>query len=316
MKLTSRMLDNLKPPERRLELADDEVPGLTLRLTPLGARTWAVRYRLEGGRRGRLRRMTLGSFPTLSLKEARKKARGALNTVAATGTDPAAAKQTARQGETVGDLAKDYLKKHAKLHKRSWREDERYLDADVLPAWRHLRVKELTRRDVRALIDTIADRGAPIAANRCLALVRKMLNYAVSKDWIDANPAALMAKPGAERSRDRVLTDDEIRLVWAACEAERPAMRALMRLRLVTAQRGGELAQLRWTDLAGDWVTIPGTVTKNKLPHRVPLTPAALDILKDVTQVEDCEWVFTGAGPISLRSKTPRRPARASARAC
>jgi integrase len=68
----------------------------------------------------------------------------------------------------------------------------------------------------------------------------------------------LLEKPGAERSRDRVLTDDEIRLVWDACEDERPAMCALTRLRLMTAQRGGELSQLRWTDIEGDWLTIPG----------------------------------------------------------
>lgn len=294
MKLTARMLETLKPPSRRMDLADEEVPGLALRVTPHGARTWAIRYRVEGGRRGRLRRLTLGAYPALGLAAARKKARRALNTVAATGADPAADKKTARLGDTIADLAKEYISKHAKLHKKSWRDDDRFLDVEILPAWRNRKVKDITRRDVRELIEGIADRGAPISANRCLALVRKMLNFAIAKDWIDANPAALMPKPGAERSRERVLTDDEIRLVWAACETERPAMCALLRLRLMTAQRGGELAQLRWTDIEDGWLTLPGSVTKNKRPHRVPLTAPAAALIEGVPRLADCDFVFGG----------------------
>ena len=120
----------------------------------------------------------------------------------------------------------------------------------------------LTRRDVRAVVETIAER-APIMANRTRALIRRMLNYPVGADWLDANVAALIPKPGREQSRDRVLSEDEIRTVWAACEPERPARRALTRLRLVTAQRGGELQHMAWTDadLETGWWTIPGTVT-------------------------------------------------------
>jgi integrase len=312
MKLTVRLIDTFRPrPDRRVELPDDDVPGLALRVTPQGAKTWAVRYRVEGGRRGRLRRLTLGAYPTLTLVDARKKARRALNAVAATGMDPAAAKQAARQGETVADLAREYLEKYAKKHKRSWRDDERYLDADVLPAWTHRKVKELTRRDVRELIEGIADRGSPISANRCLALVRKMLNFAIERDWIEANVASRIAKPGTERSRDRVLSDEEIRLVWNACEAERPAMCALMRLRLLTAQRGGELMLLRWSDVdrANGWLTIPGSVTKNKVPHRVPLSAPAVDILNAVPRLSD-EWVFagrTGRRPLTDAKKAGRR---------
>jgi integrase len=294
MKLTARTLETLRTPDRRLELADDDTPGLSLRLTPNGARTWSVRYRVEGGRAGRMRRLTLGSLAVLSLAEARKKAREALNGVAFKGTDPAEEKQRDRQGDTVGDLAKDYLKRYAKLRKRSWQADERYLEAEILPAWRHRKVKDLGRRDVRELVEAIAERGSPISANRCLALIRKMLNFAIERDWIEANVAARIKKPGAERTRDRVLTDEEIRLVWQACVGERPALCALMRLRLLTAARGGELAQLRWTDIDGEWLTLPATVTKNKLAHRIPLTPAAKAILQTLPQIEGCDYVFPG----------------------
>src|SRR5262249_15635361 len=152
----------------------------------------------------------------------------------------------------------------------------RILDVDVLPYWRDRSVRELTRRDVRVLIERVADR-APIMANRVLATVRKMLNFAVDHDWLDANPAARIKKPSVEDSRDRVLSHDEIRRLWRVLSRtpttdERPApgrkratgskddplcpisapMAALLKVRLLTAQRGGEVAHMRWTDLTID----------------------------------------------------------------
>jgi integrase len=300
LKFTARTIETIRAvPGRRIDVFDASLPGLALRVTPSGHKSWTVHYRNAARR---LRRLTLGDYPTLSLAEARKAAQKALRAAVA-GEDPATEKSAARLGETVDDLAREYIERHAKKHKRSWAEDQRKLNVDVLPVWRTLKVKDLTRRDVRTLIEAIADRGAPIAANRVLALVRKMLNFAVQRDWIDANPAALISKPGAERSRDRVLGDDELRLIWAACETEKPAMCALQRLRLVTVQRGGELAKLRWddVDLTAGWIALPGTITKNKRPHRVPLSRLALDIFATVPRASD-EWVFPG-----LTGRHPRR---------
>ena len=288
--LTDKAIKAFKPtPGKRLEYFDAKVPGLALRITETGHKSWSLHYRTTAAR---LRRLTLGDYSTVGLAKARKKATAALR-AADHGDDPAAEKKAARIGETVGDLAKEYLELYAKKHKKSWRDDDRMLNAEVLPAWRTRKVRELTRRDVRDLVEAIAERGSPISANRCLALIRKMLNFAIQRDWIDANPASLIQKPGTEQSRARVLTDDEIRLVWDACTSERSAMGALMRLRLVTAQRGGELAQLKWTDIDGDWLTIPETVTKNKQPHRVPLTKKAIEILGTVPKLSDT-WVFAG----------------------
>jgi integrase len=305
--LTDRLIATIKADGQRLDLPDDLVPGLALRVTPSGVKTWSLRYRMEGGRRARVRRLTLGTYPTVKLADARKKAQAARRKVDG-GTDPAAEKQLAREGDTIADLAKDYIAKYAKVHKRSWKDDQRYLDAEVLPAWKHIKVQQLTRRDVRSLIEGIAERGSPISANRCLALVRKMLNWAVAHDWLDANPAALIPKPGVERSRDRVLTDEEIRAVWASMARERAAMGALMKLRLVLAQRAVELARVKWTDIEGDVLTF--RVTKNKQPMRLPLTKTAVEILNTLPQIEDCEYVFPGRGgkrPLSDMKHAARR---------
>ncbi len=222
--LTDRQIRTFIP-KTRTDLNDGHVAGLVLRCTPAGKRTWALRYRPHPGTRNvPVETYVLGEYgdqdQQLTIAAARKAAQKVRRRVDA-GENPAKEKRTAkseaeRTGDTVADLAKDYIAKHAKVHKKSWRDDQRMLDAEVLPAWKARKVTELTRRDVRTLIEGIAERGSPITANRCLALVRKMLNFGIEKDWVEANPAALMKKPGAERSRERVLTDDEIRLVWHA----------------------------------------------------------------------------------------------------
>jgi integrase len=160
-------------------------------------------------------------------------------------------------------------------------------------------VASIRRTDVRDFLDAIVERGAPVLANRVLSLVRKMLNFAIDVEWIDANPAQRMARPSAEQSRTRVLTADELRAVWEWLEKLAPEdadattrrhlalNQAALKLRLVTAQRGGEVIALRWqdVDLDGGWWTIPAEHAKNKMPHRVPLTAMAIKILNDVQQV-------------------------------
>lgn len=291
--LTARDVETLKSAGTRTDYYDETVSGLVLRITEQGHKSWSVRYRTVAPHQtpGVERRYTIGTYPKVGLAQARKVAHSVLRR-AAEGKDPAGEKQATREGETVADLAKLYLTKHAKVHKKSWRDDDRMLNAEILPTCKNRKVKDLTRREVRDLVEAISDRGSPITANRCLALIRKMLNFAIKRDWIEGNVASLIEKPGAEHSRERVLDDDEIRLVWSACEAERAAMCALTKLRLVTAQRGGELAQIRWTDIEGDWLTLPATATKNGRPHRVYLTETAQGLLQALPRVEGCDYVF------------------------
>jgi integrase len=295
--LTDRFVDTLKAPPRRVEYHDGGCRGLVLRITPAGLKTWTLRYRAENGS---TQRLTLGIYPDLGLKGARKEADIHRGTIA-DGDDPAAAKRVAQAmtqtaADTVADLAKSYLAQHAKPRKRSWAEDDRMLNAEILPRWKTRRVTDLTRRDVRAVLEAIVDRGAPVAANRYLSLIQKMLNFAVENDWIEANPSARIKKPGVEQSRETVLTDAELRLVWAGCAIERPALCALTRLRIVTLQRGKELAHIRWDDIDGAWLTLPASITKNKVAHRVYLSAPARAILETVPRIVDCPWVFPGVG--------------------
>lgn len=289
MPLTDRSVRAIKPPlAGRIDVWDEGLPGFGLRISASGRRTWILMYRV--GRT--LRRFTLGQYPTLSLAEARAKARDAQHDVAH-GQDPARKKIEDRHAETFQELAREYISQHASK-KRSGREDIRLLNGSahkkrtgkvphvpLVARWGNRRIKDITRRDVRELLDEIAGR-APIMANRTLALVRKMFNFAIERDWLESNPCQMVKPPGQERQRDRVLSEDEIRRVWIALDAEAPAIAALFRLRLLTAQRGGEVHGAAWSemDLRAGWWTIPAERSKNGLAHRVPLSPPAVQILK------------------------------------
>ena len=280
-------------------VSDDKIKGLQLRIAEDGSRSWSVRYRIGG----RQRRLTLGDAKVIPLGDdkerkltgARTLAKKALNQVES-GVDPAQVKAEARTADTFGDLAKEYISKHAMKKKRSWKEDQRMLNADILPHWKNRLVREITRRDVRERVEAIAER-APIAANRVVALLSKIFVFALDKEMIDTSPAVKISRPGVEHKRDRVLTDDEVRTFWEVTEGLDAPMRAFYRLRLLTAQRGVEVSTMRWADvdLEGRWWTIPATVAKNKLSHRVPLSATVVDLLKALPRTEHTQYVLDGA---------------------
>jgi len=170
------------------------------------------------------------------------------------GADPAQAARTMKQEEidapTVTQLAHLYIERYAKVCKRSWHEDERILEKDAIPRWRHLKAKDITRRDVVALLDDIVDRGSPIAANRTLACVRKMFNYSVERSILETSPCVTVKAPGKETRRDRVLTEEEICAFWEGLERTMIGMpiRHALKLQLVTAQRKGEIVAAEWPE--------------------------------------------------------------------
>jgi len=299
VKLTARTVGSIKPtPGKRAEYFDTEVSGLALRVTERGRKSWAVMYR----HRGRLRRLTLGSADTITLADARDRARDAIRD-ASKGIDAATLKHEARKAETISDLATIYIEKYARASKRSWKADDRILRAEILPKWRQRAIRDITRRDVIAMVEKIAERGAPILANRTTALVSKLFNVALNRGLIDASPAVRIPRPAPERTRDRVLTEAEIRTLWEEFEALSPEMAAFYKLRLLTAQRGAEVSTMRWQDIELDagWWTIPAERSKNKLPHRVPLAPTVIALLGSLKPTTLS--TATGVMPAGLRTQ-------------
>ncbi len=284
---------SIKPPANgSLDYFDDLTSGLSLRVTSNDVRTWTVFYRDKNGRQKRLK---LGRYPAIKLVDARELARNAQSSVSH-GGDPAAEKRTAREQITFGDLASRYLEDYAKTNKRSWEEDERQLNASLLPKWKTRPAGEISPEDLLAVLNAKVRDGAPVAANRLRALVSKIFTFAAEQRLVapTTNPVIGVKKPAKETSRDRVLSPEEMRRIWGACETQNPYVCAWFRLRLLTAQRGGELLQMRWQDIdeKTHFWSIPAEFVKNAHGHRVYLNDLAREILKSVPRSKESVWVF------------------------
>lgn len=280
--LTDRFIQGVKPTGAIKAYTDTVVKNLSLRVMPSGHKSWSVRYKV----RGRGMRVTLGDVTTMTLAAARVKARELLLTVT-NGGNPAAEKQAARTAQTMQDLAEQYIEEWAKPRKKSWKADDNLLRRKILPRWRHRAITDITRKDCIALVRGVAEK-APIVANRVGALLSKIFSFALDLDLVQHNPATRIHRPGKEQQRDRVLSEDEVRTLWQSFSALEPSMAAFYKLRLLTAQRGGEVAAMRHQDLelVSGWWTIQKAATKNNLAHRVPLGPTSLALIKSLQQKE------------------------------
>lgn len=290
--MTAQWVERLKPPLKRTDYFDAKLKGLGLRASPTGNKVWFVMYRVKGD--PTKRRLTLDGYPVLSLADAREAAQATVIS-ARRGFDPGREKQELRTAPTFSDLAVEYIEKYAKKNKRSWKEDARIIRHDLNPKWGKRKAHDIKRRDVIYLLDAIVERGSPIQANRVLALVRKVYNWAISRDIVEFNPCLQVKAPAKEHQRDRVLGEDEIRSLWEAFESQDVHVGSMLKLRLLTAQRGGEIASMEWSDidLVNAWWTIPADKSKNELSHRVPLSGPSIEILANLKRCAgDSSWVF------------------------
>jgi integrase len=148
-------------------------------------------------------------------------------------------------------------------------------------------------------------------ANRALRLVRRVFNWAISRDLVDRNPCFQIQAPSPEPQRDRVLSDAEIGRVWVACSQLDRLLETYFKLSLLTAQRGGEVRVMRWddVDLETGWWTIPAQVAKNGLAHRVPLSHAAHDLLRALRATASSPWVFPSPRLAQRPVKNVHKPA-------
>jgi integrase len=300
--LTAQSVERLKPhATKRLEIPDRLMPGLYLVIQPSGARSWAVRYRHSG----KPRKLTLGGYPALDLAKARERGREALQAVAA-GRDPVAEKkEAARRAQEKGaasDLVSAQLDVFIERYvlakgRRSGRDTKMLLDREVRSRWGSRRVQDIERRDVVTLLDEIVDRGAPITANRTLSHVRKWFNWMIERSVLETSPCVRVKPPAEEVSRDRVLSDDELRWLWKASEKVGYPFGPFVQLLLLTGQRRDEVAKLTDGEIKGDLWKLPKERTKNGIATDVPLSKAALSVIAGMPRVKSkAGFLFTTNG--------------------
>jgi hypothetical protein len=248
-KITDLFAERVKaPPEGRVEYFDASFPGLCLRVTENGAKSWSLFYRLHG----RQRRFTIGKYPAIKPAQARREAQRALEQVRE-GIDPGDLKRSRRDSRivTFGDLVTEYFERHARPNTRAstFAQTKQDFERNILPRWKKRPIASVSKGDVIKLVDDIVDRGAVVQANRTLGRLKTFYAWALAKDLVGSSPAATVGKPTEEEDRDRVLSDEEIKWFWRACQTVEWPYGSIGQLLLVTAQRRTEVAELAWAEL-------------------------------------------------------------------
>jgi len=276
---TDSIIKRLK--SRDKEYRRSEGNGFTIRVMPSGFKSWLYLYAIFGKRRC----MNLGQYPEVSLATARSKFEAAKQQIK-NGIDPLKiadlVKEDHRTAVTVKELFDDYMVRHAKLNKResSWREDERLFHKNVSPQWDALKAADIAKIDCINLLDKYTDR--PALCHNVMKLTRKLFNFAVEKDILERSPFTGVKVPVDLSSRDRILSDQEIKKLWntelpkaAMCDE----MKRIIKLLLLTGQRVGEVCGIHVDEIDGNWWTLPPERTKNGMTHRVYLSETALELL-------------------------------------
>jgi integrase len=290
-----QITDLMKTPARaaRYEIADSVISGLRLVVQPSGHRSFVYRY-TSGGQ---YRKLTLQAD---AIKAARIEAGKAMETIAA-GVDPCAAKKRGADPDgTVTAAVARYTERHVQNLRPGTACYVRRELAAITEAWGNRQLSTIGKRDVIALIDDAAKRGAN-AANARHKTVAALLRWCANRAEIEASPAAGISRDKVV-SRDRVLNDAEIAVVWKAADAAGGPPGALAKLLLLTAARRTEISALQWPELHADAIRLPASRVKTNNDHVIPLTPAMHAILDPLPRVG--RYVLTGGDfPISTGSR-------------
>jgi integrase len=286
--LTEKFIAGIKPAASQIDYFDAKTKGLVFRVSPSGLKTWCAFY--TSPKDGKRARSTLGHYPQTTLAEARARALEATGQVDE-GIDP---RDVGSGAMTVGQLATSYIGRHVRPNFRRWREKERRLTANVLPVIGSLKLSDLHRREVTKVMDRIMARGARAQAAKVFKDMNAMFRWAVARGDLEHSPTDGIRPPKEGAPRARVLTDAELRQLWNALPEALPrsnATQQIIKLCLLTGQRVGEVSGMHCNELdlrARTW-TIPAARSKNGHAHEVPLSDAALTVIREA---EDKDFIF------------------------
>lgn len=270
MQLTDISIKALKPPAKgQVTYTDDTVPGFGVRISQGGIKSFVV---VHGRNR---RRTTIGRYPTISLQEARKAAKVLLaEKTLGKFTTPPINFEEAHKLFLSAHFPDNYPKPRTKL------ETTRLLKKHFLPTFRHAKLTDIQPRDVSQIIDRL--QSTPSEARHAFAAIRQFFNWAATREYVPSSPCERLRPPGRAVARDRVVSDDELKLILAHAYAEDSIFNSILLLLLLTGQRRNEIASLQsnWIDFKTKTITLPAQITKNKRPHTFPFEKMSETILK------------------------------------
>jgi integrase len=295
--LTDTIVKRLPLPETgsKVHYEGGAVPGFGLCVTAAGSRSFILNYRTHSGRE---RRITIGGFPSWSVKSAREKAKEYRRLIDG-GGDPLADTEAKRAAPTMAGLIERFEQEHLpRLRPASARMYSLILTNHIRPHFgAHTKVTDVTFADCDALHQKITKNGHRYAANRCKNVMGKMFKLAIRWGWRSDNPSSAV-EMNHEPARKRYMSADELaRLNAALTNYPNKQFVNVIRLLLLTGARRGEVRSMRWADIdlaTGTW-TKPARATKTKIDHTVPLSAPARQLLAGIFEaqrVAPSEWVF------------------------
>ena len=294
MKLTKKIIEGLTyqgPVPRRDVRWDDEISGFGIRIYPSAKKSFIMSYRIHN----RKHLLTLGDFGILTLDQARKMAKQELVKVLS-GINPLDKRKQSSKDQMMKSLCEAYLSRYARIHKKSWQEDERRILKHIIPKWGSHAVNRISRTDVTTFHAQIG-KTAPYEANRLLRLLSKMFDLAAQWGFLDethSNPAKNI-RLFKEQKRDRWLKPTELPELAKALDLEpnKVASQAIW-LYLLTGARKSELLQAKWEDIDWERKELKIPETKSGRIHYIPLSDAAHTLLENIQRVKDNPYIFPG----------------------
>ena len=290
--LTDAAVKRLKAPAiAQIDYFDSGYPGLALRVSCGGRKSWNYIYRFAG----KPRRMTFDTFPAMTLAGAHEAWRQARDDVRA-GLDPAKPKAP-EPATDFGSVFEEWMQRD-QAGQRSERDVRKRMEREVVHLWTHRKITDIGKRDILDAIDRVADRGHKTSALRLYAHLHRMFQWCLGRGIVTANPVTALPKPGDETRRDRVLNDAELIAVWNAAEKIGYPFGQATQLLILTGARRQEIAALKWSEIEDGAIRLSGARTKNGQPHLIPLSSFARSILDSNPRTGDFVFSLTGKFPI------------------
>jgi len=299
-KLTDLYIRNYKTPKKRIEIYDTTrgSEGLVLRVTVTGHKSFVYRYRFGK----KVKRYTIGKFPAVTLSKARKQVKE-LSYQVSNGIDPGELKKDKKATplrQTFSGLAKLYKKIHLQtLRESTIEEHTRIIDRELVPILGKKPINGIKKTEIISLLDRKAIKdGKKTMANRIRTRLHSIFEFGIHRGIVEANPVSgIKPYPEGETKRERYYTEKEIQLLWKAFEQQPEPSQSLLKMLILTGQRKTETMKMKWSNVAGSVWTIPAKLAKGKRSHDVPLSGKALDVLKQLKDVNG-DKTFVFASPV------------------
>ena len=304
--ITSRTVDTWPHIDKRQEVPDSKIKGLYLVVQPRPstAKSWAVRYRMHG----KPCKYTLGKYPNIGLADARSKATDVLQSVE-DGFNPAKSNKTlTRSNNLASGACSKALNEYKRTHLDTLRSGDkafRFLEVALVEMLGDPRLYSVSRLNIQNVIDELNSSGRGVTANRVLTHCKTFFDWCVAREHCEVSPTVGIKKPFKEQPKDRVLSDEEIKLFWNACDEVYDTYGKLGKLLLLTGQRLAEVSHMTY-ELVEDGIwKIPKEITKNGRAHSVPICPLTHKVITQSERPQLSGFVVsvTGDKPMSNFSR-------------